>query len=103
MLHSVTLSYLYTPDEIKVHFDEHKAWLVEGFAQGLIILAGPLKNGGGGYILFNSEDIQVVEEFLSSDPFVKYELVQIDIVSTEPALCSKDFPLQWAPAANRIG
>lgn len=102
MLHAATLIYLSAREEIATHINEHKNWLVRGINEGKIIFAGPLSKGNGGYILFHDDSEDSVNAFLKEDPFIKYNLVSVDLISIEAALTTKDFPKKWAEKAHVI-
>lgn len=102
MLHAVTLTYVSPTKEIVSHIEEHKKWLIRGINNGIILFAGPLSDGSGGYILFYSDSMEIVEDFLKEDPFVEYNLVDVSLISTEPAMSTKDFPEKWTAKAKII-
>lgn len=102
MLHAVTLTYLSHAEDIALHLAEHKQWLIRGFKEERIIFAGPLNNGSGGYILFHSDNSDIVHHFLKDDPFVEHNLVDVSLVSIEPALSSKGFPEKWSENSKAI-
>lgn len=102
MLHAVTLTYLSQEEDIAIHLDAHKKWLIRGFNEGKVIFAGPLTDGTGGYILFYSDNEDSVHHFLKDDPFVEYSLVGVSLISIEPALSSKGFAEKWAEKAKII-
>lgn len=102
MLHLVTLNYLSSREALNAHLEEHKTWLMAGFKQKIVVLAGPLSDGSGGFVLFNHDKQDVIAEFLNKDPFVINDLVSVDFRSIEPALISADFPIKLAPTASVI-
>lgn len=102
MLHAVTLTYQSQKEEIAAYLEAHKQWLVRGLKEGKIVFAGPLADGSGGYILFNSDDRDSVERFLQADPFIEHHLVSVTLLSIEPALVAQGFPARWAAAAKEI-
>ena len=102
MLHAVTLHYIASAHSLAAQIDAHKEWLAEGFARGLILFAGPLSTGKGGYILFHADSAEDVNTFLQRDPFVIDRLVDCEQVSIEPLLRAADFPASWAGAAKVV-
>ncbi|MBV7406137.1 YciI family protein [Enterobacter sp. ENT03] len=102
MLHAVTLNYIAPAQALAAQLDAHKEWLVEGFTRGLILFAGPLNNGKGGYILFHADSAEDVNAFLQRDPFVIDKLVDCEQVSLDPLLRAADFPARWAGAARVV-
>jgi uncharacterized protein YciI len=100
MLHAVTLYYLCPEETLSTQLDGHKQWLINGFNAGTIIFAGPLGSGTGGYILFNSEDVDSVTNWLEEDPFVIHKMVSVNVLTILPALRATAFPAQWAEHAK---
>jgi len=100
MLYAVTLTYLKSHDAISEHLSAHKRWLARGFKEEKIILAGPLSNGTGGYILFHVNDVIEVDNFLDDDPFLIFNVAEAEITGLEPALCAMEFPAKWANKAR---
>lgn len=101
MLHAVTLTYRCPEEKLAAWLDAHKQWLVKGIKQGEILFAGPLDSHAGGFILFHGDKDQV-NRSLKEDPFVEHQLVDVDMVSVEPALGVQDFPVKWAEKAKLI-
>lgn len=93
MLHAVTLSYVGAEETLQPHLDAHKKWLVENIQNGSLILAGPLVNGKGGFLLVHKSDQSALTAFLESDPFVKQGLVTVHVQSVIPAVCSDKLTL----------
>lgn len=48
----------------------HKAWLKTGFDKGYFMLAGPKTSEGGGFILAQAIDQDVLKAFIETDPFI---------------------------------
>ncbi|KPA99218.1 YciI family protein [Pseudomonas asplenii] len=102
MLFAITLSYIRPIEQVKAHLDAHKDWLVQFIKAGRILVAGPLQQQGGGFILAQGEGVSDIERMLAEDPFVVYQLVTFDIRCCEPAIRSSSFPEQWAPEARAV-
>ncbi|WP_170427784.1 YciI family protein [Ruegeria arenilitoris] len=71
------------------HMDGHRAWLKQGFATGMFLLAGTLKPGIGGGILAVADSLNAVSEFVDQDPFVVANVVTAEILEMEPARADK--------------
>ena len=57
------------------HMHGHKAWLDEGFKDGVFLLAGSLQPGLGGAILAHNTTLAELEDRVSKDPFVTQNVV----------------------------
>ncbi|WP_017906720.1 YciI family protein [Pseudomonas asplenii] len=102
MMFAITLSYIRPLEQVKVHLEAHKAWLVRFIEAGSILFAGPLQQGGG-FILAQGERLGDIELMLTEDPFVVEQLVTFEIQCCEPAIRSSGFPERWARGAKAIG
>lgn len=65
--------------------DGHKAWLNEGFDDGVFLLAGSLPAGLGGGILVAAPSRDDVQNRVDADPFVAENVVTAEIVEIEPS------------------
>jgi uncharacterized protein YciI len=102
MLYAVTLRWITSPERLEPWREGHKTWLVEGLQQGMVIVAGPLSDNSGGFILMQAQDEKQIEAYLQRDPFIINALVSVERVAVEPGLRSLDFPAQWAAAAKAV-
>lgn len=69
--------------------DEHNAWLKQGFADGVFLLAGSLQaNQGGGIVAHNTTQSDL-QERLKKDPFVENNVVKAEITQISPAVCDE--------------
>lgn len=102
MLYAVTLSWITSPERLEPWREGHKAWLVEGIQQGMVIVAGPLSDHSDGFILLQAQDEKQIEAYLQRDPFIINALVSITRVAVEPGLRSSAFPAQWAAVAKAV-
>ena len=67
--------------------DAHKAWLKQGFDDGVFLLAGSLKPAGGGAILAHNTSWPALEERVAGDPFVAENVVQAQISEIAASRC----------------
>lgn len=65
--------------------DGHNAWLKQGFADGVFLLAGSIKPGLGGAILAHDASLSELEERVNADPFVIEDVVRAEILEIAPA------------------
>lgn len=67
--------------------DGHKAWLKQGFDDGVFLLAGSLKPEGGGGILAHGTSQSALEERVAADPFVAENVVKAEITEIAASRC----------------
>lgn len=65
--------------------DAHKAWIKQGFDQGLFLMVGSLQPNMGGGIIAHNTTREVLETFVSEDPFVAEGVVSAEILEITPA------------------
>ena len=68
------------------HMDGHKAWLQQGFADGVFALAGSLQPSSGGAIVAHNIARADLELRVGEDPFVAEGVVEAEIIEITPAL-----------------
>jgi uncharacterized protein YciI len=77
-------------DEIAPHVDEHRAYLRELKAQGLLLVSGPFDpRTGGGMILRipDGEEIgTVLDRIRDGDPFTRLALAQYEMLPWNPVI-----------------
>lgn len=67
------------------HMEGHKAWLKQGFDDGVFLLAGSLQPGLGGGILAHGGARDDLEKRVAADPFVVEDVVTAEILELDPA------------------
>jgi len=65
--------------------EAHKAWLAQGFSDGIFLAAGALEEGQGGAILASGEDRSALEARVAADPFVVEGVVVAESAGFTPA------------------
>lgn len=65
--------------------DGHNAWLSQGFADGVFLLAGGIKPGLGGAILVHGVTAEELQTRVNADPFVAEGVVQVEIIEIAPS------------------
>ncbi len=60
------------------HMEGHKAWLDQGFNDGVFLVAGSLQPGLGGAILAHNTSLEELETRVSQDPFVVENVVSAE-------------------------
>jgi len=63
----------------------HKAWLQQGFDEGVFLLAGSLLPGLGGAILAHCEEGTSLRDRVNADPFVVAGVVSAEIMEVAPS------------------
>ncbi|GAB4363404.1 MAG: YciI family protein [Kiloniellaceae bacterium] len=63
----------------------HKAWLQQGFDDGVFLLAGSLQPNRGGGILAHNTSLEALRERVNRDPFVAEGVVSASIAELTPA------------------
>jgi len=63
------------------HMAGHKAWLAKGFEDGAFLMAGSIGPGQGGAVIARGASLEAVEEIVKSDPFVREDVVEAEILA----------------------
>ena len=87
----VLLKFSDNRDQAGTFLDGHKAWLKQGFDDGVFLAAGSLQPGLGGGILAHGTTLSDLQSRVDADPFVAEgvvapEILQIDASMTDPRL-----------------
>ncbi|GKS88273.1 YciI family protein [Acidovorax sp. SUPP2539] len=102
MLYLVTLTYVRPIEEVNVHLDGHRDWLVSHMREGRILVAGPLEDRTGGFVLARCASREELDGLLAADPFVVHRLVDHSAQGFTAALRAQACPAEWAPGAKSI-
>jgi uncharacterized protein YciI len=62
------------------HMDGHKAWIQQGFREGVFLVAGSLHGNQGGAVLAHNTTLAQLESRVRTDPFVTEDVVSVEIV-----------------------
>jgi len=65
--------------------DGHKAWIKQGFDDGVFLMAGSLQPGLGGGVLADDTSRAELESRVAADPFVTENVVSAEIMEITPA------------------
>lgn len=68
------------------HMEGHKAWIREGFDDGVFLLAGSLHARQGGAVLAHGLTRAELEARVRRDPFVVEDVVGAEIIELSPNL-----------------
>jgi len=65
--------------------DAHKAWIKQGFDDGLFLMVGSLQPNMGGAVLAHGVSRDEIEARVNEDPFVAEDIVTAEILEISPA------------------
>ena len=65
--------------------DGHNAWLKDGFAKGIFLLAGTIQPKLGGAILAHNSTLEQLQQIVHDDPFVAEGVVAAEIIEITPS------------------
>jgi len=65
--------------------DAHKAWIKQGFDDGVFLMVGSLQPNMGGAVLAHGVSRDEIEERVNEDPFVAEDIVTAEILEISPA------------------
>jgi uncharacterized protein YciI len=63
----------------------HKAWIRQGFDDGVFLLVGSLRAEGGGGILAHNTSLPELQSRVNADPFVAENVVRAEILDLAPS------------------
>lgn len=63
----------------------HKAWIKQGFDDGVFLMVGSLKPNAGGGLLAGGASREEIETRVAADPFVAEGVVEAEILELDPA------------------
>ncbi len=102
MLYLVTLTYVRPIEEVTAHLETHREWLATHTREGRILMAGPLEDRTGGFMLVRCASREDLDPMLAADSFAVHGLVDHQVRGFTVALRSPSFPEDWAPGAKAI-
>ena len=76
----VLLKFSDNKDQAGQFMEGHKAWIAQGFEDGVFLLSGSLKPGPGGGVLAHNTTLAELETRVATDPFVAENVVKAEIV-----------------------
>ena len=81
----VTLKFSDNRDQVGQHMEGHKAWIQQGFDDGVFLLAGSLQPGLGGALLAHNTSLDELQARVNDDPFVAENVVTAEILEIDTA------------------
>ena len=81
----IKLTYTKPLDQVDAFLSDHKAWVKQGFDEGIFLLSGGLRPRTGGLLLALGNDRQAIEERVSKDPFVLNSVASACVMEVVPS------------------
>lgn len=81
----ILLSYTKPLDEVDRWLDDHKAWVKQGFDDGVFILAGGQLPRVGGVVVAIGETREQIEGRAAQDPFVRHGVAAAQVIEVRPS------------------
>ena len=85
-MYFILLTFTGQTDRLPQFIEAHKAWLQQGFEDGVFIVAGSITDGEGGAIVAVGEDEDALTVRVAKDPFVSEGIVVPEIIGVAPTL-----------------
>lgn len=63
----------------------HKAWIKQGFDDGVFLLVGNLQPNAGGGIVAHNTSLPELQSRVNADPFVAQDIVSAEIIEITPS------------------
>lgn len=88
VIYVVVLTYIKPLEEVDANIPEHVEWLKKGYADGVFLASGRRIPRNGGVILAKCDNIELLEERLSQDPFNKLNIAKTEIIPFDATMKS---------------
>lgn len=85
-MYFILLTFAAQKDRLAEFLEGHKAWLQQGFEDGVFLAAGSMTDGEGGAILAVGEDEEALAARVERDPFVAGGVVEPEIIGVAPTM-----------------
>lgn len=90
----IHITYVVPLETVVEHTPNHRAHLKNYYDKGILLFSGPRVPRTGGILFARSEELSVIEEMVSTDPFkttgtADYEIIEIN-------------PVMWAELLNNV-
>ncbi|NSY38609.1 YciI family protein [Leisingera sp. ANG59] len=85
-MYFILLSLAAQKDHLAEFLEGHKAWLQQGFEDGVFLAAGSMTDGEGGAILAVGEGEEELAARIAQDPFVTSGVVEPEIIGVAPTM-----------------
>lgn len=89
----IEITYKRPYEEIAPVVPEHRAFLQQGYDQGLLLMSGPMNPRTGGIVIARADALENLQAFFSRDPyaqrgFADYRFIEFEPVKYQPFLAS---------------
>ncbi|MGJ0451641.1 MAG: YciI family protein [Methylocystis sp.] len=81
----ILLSYTKPLDEVDRWLDDHKAWVKQGFDDGVFVLSGGQRPRVGGAIIAVGDTREQVETRAAQDPFIDRGVATAQVIEVRPS------------------
>jgi len=81
----VLLKFSNNRSQAGAFMEGHKAWLKQGFDDGVFLVAGSLQPDLGGGILAHNTSLADLQSRVSDDPFVAEKVVSAEVLEMTPS------------------
>ena len=81
----VLLKFASNKEQAGAFMDGHKAWIKQGFDDGVFLLAGSLQLDRGGGIVAHNTSLSDLQSRVNDDPFVAEKVVSAEVIEIAPA------------------
>lgn len=84
-MHVVFLKFSTNMDKAGEFMEAHRAWIKQGFDDGVFLVVGSLEPNQGGAIVVHNASTAELEDRVKRDPFVVEDVAQPEIFEISPA------------------
>lgn len=92
----ITLKFSNNKSQAAQFMQEHNAWIKQGFDQGIFLLTGSLQPSLGGVIIAVGVSKQALQDIVNTDPFVREDIVQPEILEIKPNQITEELKIIFA-------
>jgi len=84
-MYIVYLKFSKNKEQAGQYMQDHMQWIQKGLSDGIFLMVGSLKPNFGGGVLAHNISREALQQRLDQDPFVKHDVVSVELVEFEPA------------------
>ncbi|OKO91489.1 hypothetical protein AC629_02495 [Bradyrhizobium sp. NAS80.1] len=81
----ILLTYTKPLDEVDRHLTAHKAWVKQGFEEGVLILSGGQRPRTGGALLALGDNRSAIQARVDQDPFILAGVATAMVIEVVPS------------------
>ncbi|MEX0304119.1 MAG: YciI family protein [Leisingera sp.] len=85
-MYFILLTFAAQKERLAEYLEGHKAWLQQGFEDGVFLAAGSMTDGEGGAILAVGESEDALFARVAQDPFVSGGVVEPEVIGVAPTM-----------------